>query len=189
VTVDPLGEGLMKLLPEGFRPLLAPAAAPPALLPNPVFPPTPGFPGVPGAEPVVVPGDIVPGVAGDVAPTDGLPPMAPPPAAPPLCARAKVVVSERVAANAIVLSFMINFPSAGDRKTKHVVARAFLGRGINGSTSGQLSIARLQRIATAWRNRNSPACREFYVWVAVISGLAQPHLNPPKAPRVGLCSP
>jgi hypothetical protein len=30
-TVDPLGDGLIRLLPDGFRLLLAPAAAPPAL--------------------------------------------------------------------------------------------------------------------------------------------------------------
>jgi hypothetical protein len=69
-----------------FKPLVLPAPAFPTPLPE-------GLPVVPGAAPVVVPLDI--------------PPAELPPADPPLCARAKVVVSERAAANAMVLSFMI----------------------------------------------------------------------------------
>jgi hypothetical protein len=38
VNVDPLGEGFMRVLPDGFCPLLAPAAALPALLPVPPVP-------------------------------------------------------------------------------------------------------------------------------------------------------
>ena len=36
VRVEPLGEGLISVLPDGFSPLLAPAAALPALLLMPV---------------------------------------------------------------------------------------------------------------------------------------------------------
>ena len=80
VRVEPLGEGLISVFPDGFRPLFAPAAALPALLDIPV----PGF--VPMALPVVVP------VAGDpvVAPlVAALPAAELPPAEPaPDCASA-----------------------------------------------------------------------------------------------------
>ena len=38
VRVEPLGEGLISVFPDGFRPLFAPAAALPALLDMPVVP-------------------------------------------------------------------------------------------------------------------------------------------------------
>jgi hypothetical protein len=79
VRVDPLGEGLISVFPDGFRPLFAPAAALPALLDMPA-------PGFPMALPVVVP------VAGDpvVAPLVAALPVAElPPAEPaPDCASA-----------------------------------------------------------------------------------------------------
>jgi hypothetical protein len=79
VRVEPLGEGLISVFPDGFRPLFAPAAALPALLDMPA-------PGVPMALPVVVP------VAGDpvVAPLVAALPVAElPPAEPaPDCASA-----------------------------------------------------------------------------------------------------
>ena len=79
VRVEPLGEGLISVFPDGFRPLFAPAAALPALLDMPA-------PGFPMALPVVVP------VAGDpvVAPLVAALPVAElPPAEPaPDCASA-----------------------------------------------------------------------------------------------------
>ncbi len=84
--VEPLGEGFIRLFPEGLRVLLAPAAALPALAL--VLPFT--------AEPVVTP--LV----------DELPAAVPavPPAAPPW-ANAKLLESASAEANAIVVSFMI----------------------------------------------------------------------------------
>jgi hypothetical protein len=88
----------MRVLPDGFRPLLAPAAALPALLP---VPPVVELPVVVPftEEPVVVP----------LAPD---PPAAELPPAEPLLlwANANVLVSARAAANPIVMSFMFQFP-------------------------------------------------------------------------------
>jgi hypothetical protein len=99
VRVEPLGEGLISVFPDGFSPLFAPAAALPALLDMPVL----GF--VPMALPDVVP------VAGDpvVVPLAAAPPAAELPlAAPPLdCASAKLLVKASAVANPNVASFMI----------------------------------------------------------------------------------
>jgi hypothetical protein len=77
VRVEPLGEGLISVLPDGFSLLFAPAAALPALLDMPEL--------VPVALPVVVP------VEGDpvAVPLAAAPPVAEPPAEPaPDCASA-----------------------------------------------------------------------------------------------------
>jgi hypothetical protein len=104
-SVEPLGDGLMKLLPEGFWVLFAPAAALPALLPRPLLV---ALPVVPIDEPVVVP---------PVVDDPGAVPVAPGllvPAAPglladpaPACASANVLVSAITAAKPIVASLMI----------------------------------------------------------------------------------
>ena len=96
VNVDPLGEVLMKVLPDGFWLLLAPAAALPALL---SVPPVAELPVVVPfmEEPVVVP------LAADP-PAAELPPVAP----LPLCANANVLLSARAAANPIVTSLMFS---------------------------------------------------------------------------------
>jgi hypothetical protein len=91
-NVDPLGDVLMPLLPDGFSVLFAPAAA----LPAPVL-------GVPAAPvvPLVVP------VVGD--PAAGAP-VEPAPGEPvPLCASANVLVSVSAAANAMLVSLMVSF--------------------------------------------------------------------------------
>jgi hypothetical protein len=93
-SVDPLGDGFMLLLPDGFRLLLAPAAEPPALK----F----GLPAAPVALPVVVPGA---GVA--VLPTDAGPDVVPAPAEPVPCAIAAPPESIKAAANPIVVSLMV----------------------------------------------------------------------------------
>jgi hypothetical protein len=93
VKVDPLGEVLMAGFPDGFRPLLDPAAALPALLPVPPVVEVPVVVVPFMEEPVVVP------VAAE------LPPAEP----PPLWANANVLVSAR--ANPIVMSLMFNFLS------------------------------------------------------------------------------
>jgi hypothetical protein len=91
VSVDPLGEVFIKLFPEGFKPLLAPAAALPAL---PLV-----------EDPVVVPfvddPVVVPLAAG--APAAELPPAEP----LPLCARANVLESASAAANPMLVSLMV----------------------------------------------------------------------------------
>jgi hypothetical protein len=77
VRVEPLGEGLISVLPDGFRALFAPAAALPALLDV----PAPGLVALP-VVPVAVDPDVVPLAAAP--PVDE-----PPPAEPPLdCANA-----------------------------------------------------------------------------------------------------
>jgi hypothetical protein len=93
--VEPLGEGLISVFPDGFSPLFAPAAALPALLDMPV----------PGLVLAALP-DVVP-VAGD--PVVAAPPVAELPlAAPPRdCASAKLLVKASAAANPNVASFMI----------------------------------------------------------------------------------
>jgi hypothetical protein len=99
-SVDPLGEVLMKLLPDGFRPLLAPAAALPALVLTPPL----------VALPVVVP------FVEEVAPVAADPPVAELPAAePPACANAKLLVSASAAANPIVASFMVDSIAVADQ--------------------------------------------------------------------------
>jgi hypothetical protein len=95
VKVDPLGEVLMAGFPDGFRPLLDPAAALPALLPVPPVVEVPVVVVPFMEEPVVVP------VAAE------LPPAEP----PPLWANANVLVSVRAAANPIVMSLMFSFLS------------------------------------------------------------------------------
>lgn len=85
--VDPLGEVLMKLLPDGLRALLAPAVIPPALVF--VEAPAPALP----LRPVAAPRDAaVPEVVA--------------PVAPPLCASANVLVSAKTAARANVANFI-----------------------------------------------------------------------------------
>jgi hypothetical protein len=99
----------MKLFPEGFRPLFAPAAALPALVPIPPL----------VALPVVVPfvEEVVP-VAADP-PAAGLPP-----AELPVCANAKSQVSASAAANPMVLSFMVDSIAAADEG--QTVGRAYV---------------------------------------------------------------
>jgi hypothetical protein len=94
-SVEPLGEVLIKLFPDGFRLLFAPAAALPALLL--LIPLLVELPVVVPfvEEPVVVP------VAADP-PAAGLPP-----AEPPACANATVLLSASTAANASVQSFIV----------------------------------------------------------------------------------
>ncbi|OCK55206.1 hypothetical protein LMTR3_10225 [Bradyrhizobium sp. LMTR 3] len=92
-SVEPLGEGLMWVFPDGFTGLFRPAAALPASLLMPVveLPPVP----LPAVVPLVE--------------DPAAPPAAPLPPAPlpPACARAKVFVNASVMANPIVASFMI----------------------------------------------------------------------------------
>jgi hypothetical protein len=98
-SVEPLGEGLRWVFPDGFTALFRPAAALPASLLMPVL----GL--VPVALPVVVPPVEDPAVAPPVA----VPPVPePPPAEPPLdCANAKLLVKTSAVANPSVASFMI----------------------------------------------------------------------------------
>lgn len=98
-TVDPLGDGFIRLLPDGFCELLAPALAPPALkLPGAVVPD--------GLVlcPVVVPLDIDP--LGGAAPAPVVP-LPPAPAPPPLCANASVLVNASAAANPPVVILIV----------------------------------------------------------------------------------
>jgi hypothetical protein len=91
---------LIKLLPDGFWPLLAPAAALPALVPTPPL----------VALPVVVP------FVEEVVPVAADPPVAElAPAELPACANAKVLVSASAAANPIVVSFMIDSIAVADQ--------------------------------------------------------------------------
>lgn len=94
VRVEPLGEGLILVLPEGFSPLARPAAALPASFDMPLL-------GAVVELPVVVPLGEDPVAAPPVA--DPLPLEV-----PPDCARAKPPVSVSVAAKANVASFMID---------------------------------------------------------------------------------
>jgi len=69
--VEPLGDGLMRVFPDGFNPLFCPAAALPALLVMPA----------PAAPPVALP-DVVPPVEDPVVvPLVAAPPVAAPPVA------------------------------------------------------------------------------------------------------------
>jgi hypothetical protein len=99
VRVEPLGEGLISVLPDGFSPLFAPAAALPA--------PMPGF--VPIALPVVVPVAVPVAGAPVVVPLVAAPPMLELPLAEPVldCANTYVLVRASAAANPNVASFMI----------------------------------------------------------------------------------
>jgi hypothetical protein len=98
--VEPLGEGLMWVFPDGFTPLFRAAAALPALLVMPVSEV------LPAALPVVVPPVEEPAVAPLVAapPVPELPPAEPPPLD---CARARELVKTSAVANPNVASFMI----------------------------------------------------------------------------------
>lgn len=103
-SVEPLGEGLRSVFPDGFAALFRPAAALPALLVMPVSA------GLPVALPVVVPPDVVPLVEGPVVvPLVAAPPVAElPPVEPPVdCASAQVPVNASAVANPNVASFMI----------------------------------------------------------------------------------
>jgi hypothetical protein len=99
VSVEPLGDGLSRLFPDGFVALFLPAAALPALLVMPVSA------GLPVALPVVVP------LAEDpvAVPLVAAPPVAElPPAEPPVdCASAQVPVNASAVANPNAASFMI----------------------------------------------------------------------------------
>jgi hypothetical protein len=103
VNVDPLGEGLIKVFPDGFRALFAPAAALPAPVPMPLVERSVELPGV------VVDGPVVDGPV--VPPLVVEPPVeVPPPLEPvPVCASAKVLANVNAAANPILMSFMIPF--------------------------------------------------------------------------------
>lgn len=103
VNVEPLGEGLRSVFPDGFSPLFRPAAALPALLLMPV----PGS--VPVALPVALPVVVPPVEDPVVAPLVAAPPVAElPPVEPPVdCASAQVPVNANAVANAKVASFMI----------------------------------------------------------------------------------
>jgi hypothetical protein len=101
VNVDPLGEGLIKVFPDGFRALFAPAAALPAPVPMPLVESV-ELPGVVVDGPVVD-GPVVPPLVVD-------PPVEVLPVEPvPVCASAKVLASVNAAANPILMSFMISF--------------------------------------------------------------------------------
>jgi hypothetical protein len=90
-------------LPDGFRALLAPAAALPASLFMPVVEP-------PTELPVVVPLGLV--VLGADAPGEVVPPVEP----VPVCAMANVLASVSAAASPSVLNFMLSFLSRCERK-------------------------------------------------------------------------
>jgi hypothetical protein len=94
VRVEPLGEGLILVLPDGFSPLARPAAALPASFDMPLL-------GAVVELPVVVPLGEDPAAV----PVAAAPPAADPP--PPDCARAKPPVTVSAAAMANVASFMI----------------------------------------------------------------------------------
>lgn len=97
VSVEPLGEGLISMFPDGFSPLFAPAAALPALLDMPVL------------APIALP-DVVPVAEDPVdAPLVAAPPAAELPLAAPLldCASAKLLVKTSAAVNPIFANFMI----------------------------------------------------------------------------------
>jgi hypothetical protein len=113
-TVDPLGDGFIRLLPDGFRMLLAPALEPPALRFGDAVPDV--------ACPVVAPFDIDP--LGGAAPAPVVPladPLAPAPAAPPLCANATGLASVNAAANNVIAFIFIpvSFSAVvGDKRSR-----------------------------------------------------------------------
>jgi hypothetical protein len=99
VSVDPLGEGLIRLLPDGFKLLFAPPVALPAPVVIPLFRPPPVV--VPGEVPMVVPFMDEPVV---------VPPAAAPPAEPvPVWAKAAPLERASRAASPMLVSFMIIF--------------------------------------------------------------------------------
>jgi hypothetical protein len=99
VSVDPLGEGLIRLLPDGFKPLFAPPVALPARpLPVviPLFRPPPVA--APGEVPMVVPFMDEPVV---------LPLVADPPAEPaPVWAKATLLDRASATASPMLVNFM-----------------------------------------------------------------------------------
>jgi hypothetical protein len=99
VSVDPLGEGLIRLLPDGFKLLFAPPLALPAPVVIPLFRPPPVV--VPGEVPMVVPFMDEPVV---------VPPAAAPPAEPvPVWAKATPLERASRAASPMLVSFMMIF--------------------------------------------------------------------------------
>jgi hypothetical protein len=94
--VDPLGEVLIKLLPDGLRALFAPAVALPALV---FAEPPPAAP----LMPVVVPLDLDPVAEA-------------PPVEVPLCAKATPPVSASAVANPSVASFIGSSPLLADER-------------------------------------------------------------------------
>ena len=94
VRVEPLGEGLISVLPDGFSPLLAPAAA----LPAPLLMPVPA--------PIALP-DVVPVVEDPVVVLLVVPPVLPPAELPVDCASAKLPVKTSAVAKPNVASFMM----------------------------------------------------------------------------------
>lgn len=109
VNVDPLGDGLIKLLPEGLAALFLPAAALPALLPIPVVVPVPPV-DVPAEPPVAAPAPAPP-------PAPPAPPPAPPPPPPP-AANAQDPDTARAVAKMIAVTFMVSFPFAVNERIK-----------------------------------------------------------------------
>jgi hypothetical protein len=98
-NVDPLGEVLIRLFPDGFTLLFAPAAALPAPLPRPPFAP---LVEVPVVVPAVVDLVVVPPAAGAELPA----------AEPvPLCASANVLASVSAAAKPMLVNLMVCFLS------------------------------------------------------------------------------
>jgi hypothetical protein len=99
VSVDPLGEGLTRLLPDGFKLLLAPPVALPAPVVIPLFRPPPVV--APGEVPMVVPFMDEPVV---------VPLVADPPAEPaPVWARATLPERASTAASPMLVNFMMIF--------------------------------------------------------------------------------
>ncbi|WFU19509.1 hypothetical protein [Bradyrhizobium sp. CB3481] len=97
-SVEPLGEGLMWVFPDGFTALLRPAAALPASLLMPVV----------ALLPAPLPA-VVPLVEDPAAPLAAAPPVPelPPDAPPPDCASATLLVNANAVINPNVASFMI----------------------------------------------------------------------------------
>jgi hypothetical protein len=97
INVEPLGDGLIRLFPDGFRLLFAPAAALPAPVLRPPFV-------LPAEDPAVVPFMVdpvlVPLVAGPTAPE------LPPAEMLPLWASANVLVSVSAKARPMLVSLM-----------------------------------------------------------------------------------
>lgn len=100
VSVDPLGEGLIRLLPDGFRLLFAP----PVALPAPLLTPLPVVIPLFRPPPVVVPGEV---------PMDDpvvVPLVAEPPAEPvPVWAKATLPERASAAASPMLVNFMMFF--------------------------------------------------------------------------------
>ena len=115
-NVDPLGEGLMRLFPDGFAALLAPAAALPASL---LMVPFGELPVVLVELPVVF--VELPVVVPLVVPLAAEPPaVEPPPTEPPAdCASATVLESASAVANPTVASLMVISFFGGHGQTDH----------------------------------------------------------------------